>query len=297
MNNFVSVIIPVYNDPERLETCLRALEDQTFDENRYEVIVIDNNSDQKPLDLYKRFPNVLFDEEKTKGAASARNRGISLSKGDILAFTDSDCIPEKEWLENGVRKLLDNNCCVVVGGRIRVFSEMDEPGAIELTEMTFALNQKKFVEVDGFAVTANMFTLKEIINKVGLFESSLLSGEDREWGQRAYRNGFKMCYSENVCVNHPARSTFKQLYNKIKRYAAGKHVLNTSDEYPGNYYEESILRELVPPVIRLYGIYREHEGFKKIKSRTMKLKVMFILLLQKYLYTWERIRLTLRGNI
>ncbi len=92
---FVSVIIPVYNDAGRLRICLAALHKQTYDSDRYEIIVIDNGSDPSPVmdNLKVEFDNVVYDQELTPGSYAARNKGITIAKGDVIAFTDADCIP------------------------------------------------------------------------------------------------------------------------------------------------------------------------------------------------------------
>src|SRR5215216_464513 len=129
---FVSVIVPVFNDAVRLRTCLEALVEQTFPRHRFEIIVVDNGSDQ-PLDgLVAELPRARLTVEPRPGSYAARNRGIALSRGDILAFTDSDCLPAPAWLECGVRSLTEDENCGLVGGHIEVvFSNPDRPGAVE----------------------------------------------------------------------------------------------------------------------------------------------------------------------
>ena len=106
--HFVSVIIPVYNDSARVKICLEALEKQTYPQNLYEVIVVDNASDEYPAikDVVCQFSQAIAAYESRPGSYAARNKGISLAKGDIIAFTDADCIPAKNWIEKGVANLL-----------------------------------------------------------------------------------------------------------------------------------------------------------------------------------------------
>jgi glycosyltransferase involved in cell wall biosynthesis len=82
---FVSIIVPVYNDAERLKICLEALQTQTYPETCYEVIVIDNASDNDIKHEFRRYKNIQIEIEPRKGSYAARNKGISLAKGDYLA--------------------------------------------------------------------------------------------------------------------------------------------------------------------------------------------------------------------
>src|SRR5687767_14260928 len=95
----VSVIIPVYNDTERLLRCLEALEAQTYPRNRFEVIVVDNGSDVPVADTLNRHAGcAILVTEPRPGGFVARNAGIERASGEILAFTDADCLPAASWL-------------------------------------------------------------------------------------------------------------------------------------------------------------------------------------------------------
>lgn len=93
---FVSVVIPVFNDAERLEMCLRALEDQTYPADRYEVILVDNGSDASMEGLAAGFAGTRVAYEDRPGSYAARNKGVSLARGEVVAFTDSDCVPYRD---------------------------------------------------------------------------------------------------------------------------------------------------------------------------------------------------------
>src|SRR3954468_12291438 len=103
---FVSVIVPHYQDLAGLEICLAALAAQTYPADRFEIVLADNNS---PVGLPAveagvrgRASVVLVTE---KGAGPARNGAVAASKGEVLAFIDSDCVAEPGWLAAGVQAL------------------------------------------------------------------------------------------------------------------------------------------------------------------------------------------------
>ena len=121
MNRFVSVIIPVFNDAKRLKICLAALEKQTYPQDYYEIIVVDNGSDKSLENVVRQFPRVKLACCLDPGSYAARNHGIYIAKGEILAFTDSDCIPARDWLETGVKCLLTTANCGLLAGKIEIF--------------------------------------------------------------------------------------------------------------------------------------------------------------------------------
>lgn len=229
---FVSVIIPVFNDSARLKSCLQALEAQTYPQDSYEVIVIDNNSTEDISAIATEFKQVKFDFETKPGSYAARNKGIFVAKGDILAFTDSDCLPNFNWIEEGVRCLLSTDNCGLVGGTIKFyFKDRKNPTAAELYDSHNSLQQQNYIEEKKYAATANMFTFKHIVEKIGLFDSDLKSGGDREWGTRVSDAGYKLLYSEDAIVKHPARS-FHNLASKVIRITEGHFILQKEFKIP-----------------------------------------------------------------
>lgn len=180
---------------------------------------MNNDPEDEPpaLDLSDKF-RVL--EESREGSYAARNKGIEVARGDVLAFTDSDCIPQPQWLEVGVEAL--SRGADRVAGKIEVFSRSEKPGAAELYEKTSAFQQKSSVEVYGTCVTANLITYKKTFDKAGLFNSSLLSGADTEWGIRAREAGFSIVYAPQAVVRHPARDSIGKLLHKQRRVVAGQ---------------------------------------------------------------------------
>ena len=80
--------------------CLQALSLQSYNKNNYEIlVVVDNGSTEDIRKVTDNFSQVKYVFELAKGPAAARNKGIEKAKGDVLAFTDSDCIPDKDWIK------------------------------------------------------------------------------------------------------------------------------------------------------------------------------------------------------
>ena len=211
----VSVIVPHYQDTVRLDRCLTALTQQTFPAESFEIIVADNNS---PMGLDKVAEAIAGRARLTlvreKGAGMARNGAVRLARGEILAFTDSDCVPEGDWLAEGVKALPGYD---LIGGRMTVL--VDDPNAMtpeEAFERVYAFDNEHYVKNRGFTVTANLFCRRSVFDKVGEFQGADVA-EDAEWCLRAKSMGFRIGYAAKSVVGHPARRTWAELLGKWRR--------------------------------------------------------------------------------
>ncbi|MGB3190501.1 MAG: glycosyltransferase [Limnoraphis sp.] len=296
--DFVSVIIPVYNDTKRLKQCLQALEKQTYPPNKYEVIVVDNASEENVKDVVSQFVQARLTFENCPGSYVARNRGISVAQGEILAFTDADCIPKENWIETGCKHLLSLQKPGIVAGNIEIFFQTpSNPTPVELYDSITNLQQKKIAEQAHFAATANLFTFKKLFNEVGLFNQQLKSGGDSEWGKRAYSLGYPIQYAEDCCVAHPARSSFAQLYKKSIRIKGGFYELEKSSKQPD---KKIFLKELIKLILKYKPplIYAARKSFseERAKNNLQKFQIFLITLILHYAGIFERTRLLFGGQ-
>lgn len=214
---FVSVIVPHYRDIAGLSLCLSALDAQTYPKERFEIVVADNNSPEGPpaveAAIAGRARLVVVAE---KGAGPARNGGVATSQGAILAFTDSDCVPEPHWLMEGVRGLDHFD---VVGGRVTVLvSDPIHMTPEEAFESVFAFDFKTYIEKKGFTGAGNLFCSRVTFDRVGGFRVGL--SEDVEWSRRATASGARLGYAPEAVVSHPARKSWADLRGKWKRLNA-----------------------------------------------------------------------------
>ena len=219
---FVSVIIPVFNDSEKLEACVEALLAQSYPRSRYEVIVVDNGSDEPHKEAIKRIcKDVRLEYELATGSYAARNRGIAHAQGEIFAFTDSDCIPAQDWLLVGVQHLSSAPNCGLVVGAVAFSYEDGTPNACELYDSIVHMRQEEFTTKHRFGCTANVFTHRSVVDKVGGFDKDLKSGGDAEWGQRIFAGGYDQLFARDLVVQHPARGSVMKLVNKGTRLMGG----------------------------------------------------------------------------
>ncbi|MCH8244156.1 MAG: glycosyltransferase family 2 protein, partial [Planctomycetes bacterium] len=116
----VSVVVPTCNRRPMLQRCLEALAAQSHE--NYEIIVVDDCSTDDTPDFLKRFadrhPNLklrCLRNQTHAGANPSRNRGIEIAAGDFVAFLDSDCIADPDWLEQLLRGFTSDRVAAVVG--------------------------------------------------------------------------------------------------------------------------------------------------------------------------------------
>ncbi len=295
----ISVIIPVFNDSERLKVCLGALENQSLTKDRYEVIVVDNGSRECIKSAVEGFGQVLVIREPKPGSYAARNAGIRVARSNILAFTDADCIPSRDWLEQGLYALRHMPNCGCVAGKITLFfKDPDNPTAVELYEsIELDFPQDKLLKTEHFGVTANLFTTKLVMNKVGEFNSQLKSGGDREWGQRVYATGYEQVYAPTALVQHPTRHTFWQLYKRVTRINGGNIDAKRNSSISTSEQLKDIVNDLAlaftPPFRSLFQIWNQE---KRLSNNAQKIQFIQVMLFVRYVSAWERIRLRLGGK-
>ena len=171
---FVSIIIPTYNDWYRLSLCLGSLQVQSYKQESFEIIVANNNANDPIPSNFAIPSNCIIITEPKPGSYAARNSAINLAKGSIIGFTDSDCIADADWITNAVSIFNCNSEVDRIGGKIDIFYQKNRPSKIELHDRIFAFRQEGYVN-GGYAVTGNMFTRKDVFEKVGRFNDKIMS--------------------------------------------------------------------------------------------------------------------------
>lgn len=237
----VSIVVPHYRDLKGLGILLDALQAQSYPASRLEIVVSDNNSPEgreaveRVVDGRARL--VVVTE---KGAGPARNGGVAASTGTVLAFIDSDCVPETDWVEQGVRAL---DTYDLVGGRVRVQVE-DEARMTpaEAFERVFAFDFKTYIEKKGFSGAGNLFCPRAVFERVGGFRPAV--SEDVEWSRRATAAGHRLGYAPAAVVWHPARRSWADLETKWKRLNLETFLLMAGSR---NHRARWLLRSLLLP--------------------------------------------------
>ena len=212
----ISVIVPFRDGASELPALVEALKRQTLPAGAFEVILVDDGSRDRGA-AWAREQGLpgwrVVRHEASRGSYAARNTGLRHATAPHIAFTDVDCRPRTDWLEQGLSAL---STSPRVAGRIN-FDPPASPSVIELVDMGRFFRQRQYV-AEGFAATANLFIRRAVFDAVGGFDEGLRWGGDYELGRRCQRAGIPIVYAENVVIDHRPRSTLGELLRK------GEHV-------------------------------------------------------------------------
>lgn len=217
----VSVIVPVYNAGGEIRDCLESLLSLDYPKGDYEVVVVDNNSDDSTAEVVKRYP-VSYVFEGKRGSYNARNAGVRSSGGDFIAFTDADCIADGRWLKNLLDGFKDPDVGVV-GGGVKAYKPET---LVERYSAIKALPQDDFVHRPmPFAATANAAFRRSVLEDVGWFDGNFTSGGDEEVCWRIKKKGYKIAHRQDAVVYHRHRKTAGELFRLYARYGRGQAML------------------------------------------------------------------------
>lgn len=211
----ISVIIPSYNAENTIGKCLEALKKQSFSKRNYEIIVVDDASKDRTAEVVKKFKGVKLIRQKHRGPAAARNLGVKNSRGDVVLFTDSDCIPDKKWIKNMAEPFKDKEIAGVSGTYKTLNKESLLASFIgyEIKRRHEELEKKHYIDSIG---TFSGAYKKDIFSKSGGFDASFstASGEDPELSYRIVKAGYKLVFNPKAFVWHPHPSSFKKYFKQ-----------------------------------------------------------------------------------
>lgn len=251
MQPLVSVIIPVLNVASTIESVLQALGKQTYPSEQFEVIMVDNGSTDSTRDIIKRYPVMLLEEFDAKGPYAARNKGLKAARGEIITLTDGNKVPALDWLEKGVKCLIETECDLVGGNVEFLFSERKTLGEI-FDSITF-LDNKKYIEEERASLGGNLFFSIEVLETMGAFHDHLRTGMDIYWSRKAVNAGFKIAYCQEAIVYSVAR-TWTSVLRKSYRVGTGHpFTMLAAGKNKRDILFHTLRTFLPPPPANLYG--------------------------------------------
>jgi len=209
-----SVIVPVFDGAETLDACLRALSAQTIENGRYEVIIVDDGSADGSADVAARHGATVIHQDHA-GAAAARNRGSQQARGQVLLFTDADCEPSPDWIEQMLVPFADPEVMGVKGAyRTRQHSVVARFAQAEYEEK---YDRQKRVEQIDFVDTYAAAYRRGVFGAHGGFDPEFLLDEDQEFSFRLARAGCKLVFNPAAVVyhQHPA-SVWDYAWRKVQ---------------------------------------------------------------------------------
>jgi len=214
-----SVVIPVYNEAFELKKVLHALKNQTYPQGGFEIIVVDNGSTDNTKQLVDQYEDVqyLLQVEYLNSSYSSRNRGIEASGGEIIILLDGTVVPEKEWLEWGL-KCMEEKKADIITSNVR----FDFDGNVTAGKIYDSNNATTGAQTKnrGVAVTASLFVKAHLFDKIGKFKEGAYTAEDGIWTYKATHSGYKLEFCRKSRAHKKAK-TYWKLVKKQWRDAKG----------------------------------------------------------------------------
>jgi len=209
----VSVIVPAYNASKRISFCVESLLTQKTTRT-YEVIVVDDGSADDLKKVLSRYPIVRVLTQKNSGPGVARNLGVKEAQGEVVLFTDDDCIAEEDWIDRMTEAFDDKE---VVGIKGAYLTRQQEPVArfvqIEYEEKYDFMSRHKSIDfIDTYSAGFRRKTFLESGGYHSRFRTA--SVEDQEFSFRLARRGLKMLFIPEAKVWHSHVDTIRGYVRK-----------------------------------------------------------------------------------
>jgi cellulose synthase/poly-beta-1,6-N-acetylglucosamine synthase-like glycosyltransferase len=220
----VSVIVPVHDGVGTIRTCVEALCALDYPHGKREIVVVDNRSTDGTRDVVARYPVRLVEEREVQCSYAARNRGVSVATGTILAFTDADCVPDRGWLRALVRPFV----VAGVGGVAGAIEAYAAASVVERYQARRAIRaDRAFAHpVRPFAQTANVAYPRALVEALGGFDATLPFGGDLDFSWRMQRvTGRQLVFEPGALVRHRHRTTWRGLLALYEKNAIANCLL------------------------------------------------------------------------
>lgn len=219
----ISIIVPAHDAADTLPTLLARVAAQSLPEEDFELIVVDDCSTDDTAGVVEDSGFArLVRAGRRSGSFAARNLGAAVARGEYLAFTDADCVPAPDWLEQALAAFDDPGLELVAGGIGMPLGRV--PSTAALIDSARCLDQERYAR-EGFGATANLVVRRELFDRLGGFNGSIVSGGDTEFGYRAIAAGASLRYAAQARIEHEPRASARGLARKAFRlgYGAAQH--------------------------------------------------------------------------
>ena len=213
----ISVVVPVYNGAGHIGACIASLLAMDYPQDNIEIIIVDNDSTDATPHIISQYPVVTL-RESTPGSSAARNAGIRRARGTIIAFTDADCLVERQWAQEIEAVFQDPNVDAVQG-----FADGIN------TTLHAAFAQKRWEE-SRFYQTAAGYTLKhkgidtrncafrtQVFERLGAFNPAMRYCGDLELSLRLNQAHYTIVFHPQMRVWHKNPASFREMREKSRK--------------------------------------------------------------------------------
>ena len=232
----VSIVVPAFNCAQTIGKNLQAILNQTY-KGSIECIVVDDGSTDGTARVIQAFPQVRYVYQENAGPASARNKGAQVAQGEIIFFTDSDCVPHKDWVEKMIVRFTEAKVAVVSGSYGIINSKSELAQCIH-KEIMFR-HHRLMPEYPKSFGSYNFCIRKKVFHEIGGFNASYpyASGEDNDLSYKVLKTGCKIYFERSALVDHHhterlGRYLFEQFrhgYWRVKMYQDHPQMMRGDD--------------------------------------------------------------------
>lgn len=282
----ISVVVPVFNGQQTIGETVEALLGQTLPP--HEIIVVNDGSTDATLEVLKKYSaRISLLSKPNGGPASARNAGVRAASGSLIAFTDSDCLPDKNWLRELVKGFYHPKV-VGVGGIVR----SADPGRLgEYLDINHFLDP-------GFRkggivlrlVTANACFRRDALLEAELFDERFPKpgGEDTEICIRLRSYGYELGYAAEALVLHHHKRTVPAFLRTVANYGEGLYI--SSQTWPEQEWKINHHREMIQSALALRSMLRQCLAYRSNYDLRRALLFSFLDHYRHAAYIWGYLR-------
>lgn len=246
----LSVIVPAYYAEKTLGHCLAALASQTSVDHTVEILVVDDGSTDRTAEVASAYPGVTLIRQAHQGPAAARNTGARKASGEILLFTDADCVPERDWVAEMTAPFADPRVAAVKGAyRTRQTGLIARFAQVEFEERYALLKRQSAIDfVDSYSAAFRTQAFWD----VGGFDPAFPcpNNEDVDLSYRLARAGYRMVFNPRAVVYHTHPATFRA-YLRVK-FWRGYWRMVVYRRFPGKALRDSYTPQTLKLQIALF---------------------------------------------
>jgi mycofactocin glycosyltransferase len=224
----VSIVVPVYNRAHEIGPCLESLLQLDYPASRREIIVVDDASRDHTASVVRGYDVRLLIQPKNMGQSAARNAGVEAAKGEIVAFIDSDCTADPNWLRELLPHFHDPRLALI-GGYVDAPAGTSRLDRYEAVHSPLNMGSKRVIGTGGNAVfyvpTCNMLLRREIYTRAGGLDERLRVGEDVDFCWKLMALGYRLMYTPEGRVIHKHPNRLFENFRRRFDYGTSEAVL------------------------------------------------------------------------
>ncbi len=216
---YFSIVIPAYNEEHHIGSCLQSIFDSDYDSTQYEVIVVDNGSQDQTHEIAINSGRVRAFQLTEGNVGAVRNYGAKKARGQMLIFIDADCLIDSNWLKRAERLTRDQPNCAYGGGA-------KLPSNATWIETSWLLESKGQPTLPKHLIGASTMVSKELFLKIDGFDELASSGEDTDLHRRLVSKNTHVFIDHVLDVTHLGNAKTCSQFIKRQIWHSENYLIN-----------------------------------------------------------------------